>query len=103
MAQDLFPGDNSIFNFTTTIHGESQRKRERESECEGCAFLPNLCVHAPQLQHFLRCPERTALENRGLNNFSLCSFVLVYSLPVIKGGRGQKEGRVSLYQVAVVI
>lgn len=48
--------------------------------------------------------QRGLLLSGGLNNFSLCSFASVFSLPVIKASlRGRRKGRDSLYQVAVAI
>lgn len=98
VAQDLFPGDNGFFNFTNTVYGEREGANVRD--------VPSFPISACML---LRCStssdvQRGLLWSGDLNNFSLCSFVLVYSLPVIKASAwGKGKGRESLYQVAVAI
>lgn len=65
VAQDLFPGDNSVLiSHPQSTERVREREAERESACEGCAFLSNLCLHAPPSRHFLRCPGRSASEQR---------------------------------------
>lgn len=98
VAQDLFPGDNDIFNFTNTVRGE------RECKCERHAFLPNLCLHGRPVAALPQTSREDVFSSGGLNNFSLCSFALVYPTPVIKGSMwGRRKGRDSLYHVAVAI
>lgn len=93
MAQDLFPGDNGFFNFTNTVQGERERKRVNVRD------VPSFPISACMLLHCRTSPDvqRGSLWSGGLNNSSLCFFVLVYSLPVIKAVVwGRREGFIIL-------
>lgn len=81
----------AFFNFTNTV------QREREKERASVRDVPSFPISACMLLRRSTSSDvqRALLWSGGLNKFSLCSFVLVYSLPVIKAsawGHKEREG-----------
>lgn len=100
VAQDLFPGDNGFFLISHILYTE--KKRERANVSDVLSFPISACVlHCCSTSSDV---QRGLLWSGGLNHFTLCSFVLVFLLSVIKASAwGKRKGTNSLYHVETAL